>query len=347
MRLDAFDYPLPETLIAQTPLAARGASRLMVVDRRDGSLEHACFGDLPRYLQAGDLIVINRSRVIPARLLTRRRSGGRVELLVLKIVGEKQFLATGQPLRKLRPGTSLHGDDADYLCRVVHRKGEREVLVEVTSHHTVAELLSRFGHVPLPPYIRRPDEVLDRERYQTVYACEEGSVAAPTAGLHITDQLLEELEAKGVGVCSLVLHVGLGTFLPLVQEVVEKNSLHNESYSIEGEVIERLRKVKRDGGRVIAVGTTTTRALESMAVDDRLARGESGETFHGETNLFIYPGYEFRMVDGLVTNFHLPTSSLLVLVAAFLGVQEVLECYRVAVDERYRFFSYGDAMFIK
>ena len=285
MRLDAFDYPLPETLIAQTPLADRGASRLMVVDRRDGSLEHACFGDLPRYLQAGDLIVINRSRVIPARLLTRRRSGGRV--------------------------------------------------------------LSRFGHVPLPPYIQRPDEVLDRERYQTVYAREEGSVAAPTAGLHITDKLLRQLEGKGGGVCSLVLHVGLGTFLPVGQEVVEENSLHDESYSIEGEVIERLRRVKKDGGRVIAVGTTTPRALESMVVDDRHTRGEVGETFHGETSLFIYPGYEFRMVDGLVPNFHLPTSSLLVLVAAFLGVQRVSECYRTAVDERYRFFSYGDAMFIR
>ena len=319
----------------------------MVVDRRTGGVTHMRFRDLPRYLGAGDVLVINRSRVIPARLLARRRSGGHVELLVLKILGEKQFVATGQPLRKLQPGTVVHGDDAEYLCRVVRRKSERELIVDVQSNHTVDELLAKFGHVPLPPYIQRPDTAVDRERYQTVYAREEGSVAAPTAGLHIASELLTELEKKGVTVCSLVLHVGMGTFLPLAHDVVEENSLHRESYLIDGETINRLRQVKKSGGRVVAVGTTTTRALESLFLEGRFERYEIGENYRGQTDLFIHPGYEFGIVDGLITNFHLPKSSLLVLVSSFLGVQKVLDCYRVAVDEKYRFFSYGDAMFIR
>jgi S-adenosylmethionine:tRNA ribosyltransferase-isomerase len=347
MRLDAFDYPLPEKLVAQKPLADRGASRLMVVDRRGGGVRHARFRDLPRFLKEGDVLVVNRSRVIPARLLTRRRSGGRVELLALKILGEKQFLATGQPLRKLQPGTSLHGDDGDYLCRIVHRSGEREVLVQVESNHTVAGLLEEFGHVPLPPYIQRADEPLDRERYQTVYASEDGSVAAPTAGLHIAGDLIAALEERGITVCSLVLHVGMGTFLPLANEVVEENSLHRESYAVDGAVIQRLRRAKKNGGRVVAVGTTTTRALESLYRAGHFEGHETPAACHGETGLFIHPGYEFGVVDALVTNFHLPKSSLLVLVGAFLGVERVLECYRVAVEKEYRFFSYGDAMFIR
>ncbi|MFQ5512392.1 MAG: tRNA preQ1(34) S-adenosylmethionine ribosyltransferase-isomerase QueA [Candidatus Krumholzibacteriia bacterium] len=347
MRLDAFDYSLPASLIAQEPLADRPASRLMVVDRGTGGVAHARFGELPRFLDAGDALVLNRSRVIPARLLVRRPSGGRGELLVLRIVGEKRFLATGQPLRAMPEGTSLHGDGADYLCRVVQRRSERELLIEVESGHTVREVLEGFGHVPLPPYIQRPDEALDRKRYQTVYAREEGSAAAPTAGLHFDDELLSRLERAGVGVHFLVLHVGLGTFLPLTHDVVEENSLHRETFSVDGALIDSLQRVRREGGRVVAVGTTSARALESLALQGRFEHYDRQATCHGDTDLFVRPGFDFAIVDGLITNFHLPKSSLLVLVGAFLGVEKTLACYRQAVEKEYRFFSYGDAMFIR
>jgi len=345
MRLDAFDYHLPKSLIAQKPRPDRSGSRLLVVDRPDGQRSHARFRDLPRFVERGDVIVVNRSRVIPARLFLRRQSGGRVELLVVEITGDAEYVAIGTPLRRLKAGDSLHGVDGDFVCEIVERVGDREVRVRVTSGQSVMDVLEASGHVPLPPYIARPDEKKDKTRYQTVFAKENGSVAAPTAGLHFDDGLLEQLGDRGVTLCSVVLHVGLGTFMPLQSEIVEDNSLHAEKYSVSGDTLDTIRDAKATGRRVIAVGTTVTRVLETLAEDILGGRYETGRD--GKTDLFIYPGYDFKIVDGLITNFHLPQSSLLMLVSAFLGTETTLDCYREAVDREYRFFSYGDAMLIR
>jgi len=345
MRLDAFDYHLPKSLIAQQPNADRSGSRLLVVDRAGGQRAHTHFRDLTGFIERGDVIVVNRSRVIPARLFVRRQSGGRVELLVVEIAGDTEFVAIGSPLRRLKAGDALRGEEGEFVCEIVERLGDREVRVRVTSGQRVMDVLEASGHVPLPPYIARPDEAKDKSRYQTVFARENGSVAAPTAGLHFDDELLERLGDRGVTVCSVVLHVGLGTFMPLESEIVEDNSLHAEAYSVDAETLDTIRSAKASGRRVIAVGTTVTRVLETLAEDILGDRCETG--CDGKTDLFIYPGYEFRIVDGLITNFHLPQSSLLMLVCAFLGTETALDCYREAVDREYRFFSYGDAMLIR
>jgi S-adenosylmethionine:tRNA ribosyltransferase-isomerase len=347
MRLDTFDYRLPKSLIAQAPLEDRASSRLMVVDRKTGRFEHALFRDLPFYMTARDLLVVNRSKVIRARLFVRRPSGGRVELLVTRVVGDKRFTALANPMRRTKPLETLRGEDGAFGCRVLGREGEREVLVEITSDDTVDEVLGRYGHVPLPPYIARPDRESDRDSYQTVFAEEMGSVAAPTAGLHFTRDLLAAIRSKGIEVRSVLLHVGLGTFLPLEDEIVEKNKLHREIFSIAGSALAAIARARASGTPVVAVGTTVTRVLETVAravlVEDDGSRRDCG----GETDLFIYPGYEFECVDGLVTNFHLPKSSLLLLVCAFLGTEKTLACYEAAVREKYRFYSYGDAMLIR
>ncbi len=347
MRLDAFDYHLPESLIAQTPLADRSASRLMVIDRATGRFEHRTFRELPLCLDPGDILVVNRSRVILARLFMRRRTGGRVELFVTRVIEEREFLALAKPIKRTKLGDVLVAEDGAFACSIVARENDREVRVKVEPPHTVDGVLESHGHVPLPPYINRPDEASDRTRYQTVFARENGSVAAPTAGLHFTDALLDELRVKGIDFCSVVLHVNLGTFVPLKRGTVEENKLHGEPFLIEGVTLASIRRAKEAGRRVVAVGTTVTRVLETAwdrgffeDIDPRRDRA-------GETDLFIYPGYEFRCVDRLVTNFHLPRSSLLLLVCAFLGTERTLACYKSAIDEEYRFYSYGDAMLIR
>jgi S-adenosylmethionine:tRNA ribosyltransferase-isomerase len=347
MRLDAFDYHLPRRLIAQAPLPDRDASRLMVVDRETGRFEHRTFRELPRCLDPGDVLVVNRSRVIPARLRMRRRTGARVELFVTRVIEAREFVALANPIKRTRPGDVLMAEDGAFSCYIIDRHNDREVLVAVAPPHTVDGVLETHGHVPLPPYIDRADEPYDRERYQTVFADEKGSVAAPTAGLHFTDALLDELREKGIEVWSVVLHVSLGTFLPLQSDTVEDNKLCEEHFLIEGVTLESIRRAKDAGRGVVAVGTTAARVLETAwnrgffeEIDPRKDRA-------GETDLFIYPGYEFRCVDRLVTNFHLPKSSLLLLVCSFLGTDNTLACYREAVGEKYRFYSYGDAMLIR
>jgi S-adenosylmethionine:tRNA ribosyltransferase-isomerase len=346
MRLDAFDYDLPEPLIAQHPCQDRGGSRLMVVDRLTGARAHRGFRDVVRLAQRGDVLVINRSRVMPARIFVRRASGGKVELLAVTVVGDTEFTAVGRPLGKLRAGEALHGIDGAFDCEVVGREAEREVRLRVTSPHTVTEILEKWGHVPLPPYITRADQSLDRDRYQTVFATESGSAAAPTAGLHFDAPLLRDLGEAGVEVCSVVLHVGLGTFAPLDHDTVEQNTLHSEAFKISGRTLETIGRAKQSGSRVIAVGTTVTRVLETAAARGLFDAPVPVEDYAAETNLFIYPEFQFKVIDGLITNFHLPRSSLLLLVCAFLGRERTLDCYREAIDRGYRFYSYGDAMFI-
>jgi S-adenosylmethionine:tRNA ribosyltransferase-isomerase len=346
MQLDSFDYHLPKSLIAQRPLEDRSASRLMVVDRAAGTRKTDVFRDLPDHLSEGDLIVINRSRVIPARMYLYKSTGGKFEFFISRVHGCVRFSALANPLRRIKPGDVLSDESGEIVVEVLAREGDREVLAEIVSGHTLRETLDAIGHVPLPPYIQRPDEAADHDRYQTVFATEDGSVAAPTAGLHFTDELLSRLEKRGITTASLVLHVGLGTFLPLDNDEVEKNELHKETYTISGATLGAISETKQKGGRVVAVGTTATRVLETVAGRGLIDRFDPSRDYVGQTGLFIYPGYEFKCVDRLITNFHLPRSSLLLLVCAFLGTDRTFDCYRAAVDEEYRFYSYGDAMLI-
>lgn len=344
MRLDELDYDLPAHLIAQEPARERTASRLLVASR-DGSREavHTTFDHLPEFLRAGDVIVLNRTRVVPARLAARRDDGLEVEVLFIRETGDGRFAAWARPLKKLHAGDVLRLSEG-VAIRFVARAEEREAIFEpVDAGAAIIDVLEAFGHVPLPPYIHRADAAGDRERYQTVYAREPGSVAAPTAGLHFDDAMLARIAASGVDLCTLVLHVGPGTFQPLDHDVLEDNRLHGEAFSIPADVPAAILAAKERGGRVIAVGTTVTRALETAA-----ARGwlEAPSNHGGTTDLFIRPGYRFAVVDALLTNFHLPRSSLLALVCAFAGTERVIQLYGEAVAREYRFFSYGDAMFL-
>jgi S-adenosylmethionine:tRNA ribosyltransferase-isomerase len=340
-----FDFELPEELIAQRPAAARDASRLLVVERASGRLVDTRFGEIGNWLEPNDLLVVNDTRVFPARLVGRREpSGGRVELfLVEESAGAWEALA--RPAARVRPGDLVvfgEGDDRLEADVVERRDGGRR-LVRFRDPDRFWERLERWGQTPLPPYIRREsgdDARLDRERYQTVYARERGAIAAPTAGLHFTRELLDALEARGVRRTAVTLHVGYGTFQPVRVDVVEKHRVEPESYEIPRAAADAVAAARAAGGRVVAVGTTTTRALESAATTEGLRVGR------GVADLFIHPGYRFQTVDALVTNFHLPRSSLLMLVAALAGRELVLEAYRHAVRERYRFYSYGDAMLI-
>lgn len=343
MRVEDFSYHLPQALIAQAPAAERSASRLCVASRRgDEPVVHTTFRRLPEFLCAGDVLVVNRTRVVPARLFARRDDGLEVEVLFLRALDPTRFVAWARPMRKLRVGDALRAGEA--TLRFAGREGEREARFEVDDGAAWSDVLERFGHVPLPPYIRRGDAPPDRERYQTVFARERGSVAAPTAGLHFDRALLDTIAARGADVRSLVLHVGPGTFQPLDHDVVEENRLASEAFEIDAAALAAVAAAKREGRRVIAVGTTSARALETAARRGWL--DSAGEDRRGETDLFIYPGFEFRVVDGLVTNFHLPRSSLLMLVCAFLGTERTLALYNEAVAREYRFYSYGDAMLI-
>jgi S-adenosylmethionine:tRNA ribosyltransferase-isomerase len=351
VRIEEFDYVLPPDAIAQHPCARRDDSRLLVLDRGGGGLAHAVFRDLPGLLAPGDLLVVNRSRVLPARLLGRRRGGGAAEVLLLRPEpvaapsegGRQSWRALVRPGRKLRPGHEVRiapGFSALVTSEAHPDDGGRSIVLE-SSEGTVEAAIERHGHVPLPPYIERPDAPADRVRYQTVYAREPGSVAAPTAGLHFTEALFAALAARGVAIAELVLHVGPGTFLPVRARRVEEHRLPPEPWEVPAGTARAVAAARERGGRVVAVGTTTVRALESAAGEDGRVRAGAGET-----SLVIVPGHRFRVVDAMVTNFHLPRSSLLLLVCAFAGRERVLAAYAEALARRYRFYSYGDAMLL-
>lgn len=344
MDASLFDYLLGPERIAQYPAEPRDASRLMVCDRGKGSWEDRVFGELPDLLGAGDCVVLNDSRVIPARLPGRLEpEGTRVELLFLKALGPSRWEALARPGRRCRPGAMVLLGDGHVSVRVVAAGSGGRRIVEMDGGGSIREILGRYGVPPLPPYITRhqtPGQE-DWERYQTVYAAHDGSVAAPTAGLHFTPALLDRLKSRGVEIQPLTLHVGPGTFRPIRAARVETHRMEAEEVTISPAVAEAINAAKAEGRRVIAVGTTTCRALESAADDGGKVRPVSGST-----DLFIYPGYRFKVIDGLLTNFHLPRSSLLLLVCAFAGRECILGAYRHAVEAGYRFYSYGDAMFI-
>lgn len=338
MRKSDFNYPLPAELIAQAPLAERSASRLLVLDGRTGHRQDRWFVDLPQLLRADDLLVFNNTRVIPARLFGVKDSGGRIELLIERILPEQRVLAQCRASKPPKPGQGLLLE-GEVQARIIGRQGEfYEIGFE--GEEPLLQVLERIGHVPLPPYIARPDLGADRERYQTVFAQAPGAVAAPTAGLHFDTTMLAQLEQMGIEHAFVTLHVGAGTFQPLRVDDIAQHRMHSEWLEISTETAARVNAAKQAGRRVIAVGTTVVRALET-ASDDAGIR-----PFRGETDIFITPGYRFRSVHGLVTNFHLPESTLLMLVCALGGTENVLSAYRHAVEQRYRFFSYGDAMFV-
>ena len=339
MKRSDFYFDLPEELIAQTPLAERSSSRLLVLDKETGSMEHRHFYDLPELLRPGDCLVLNDSRVLPARLIGTRASGGSVELVLLRDLGEGRWECLSRPGRKTRPGTALSFGDGELTATVqeVCEGGNR--IVQFHYEGIFLEVLERLGRMPLPPYIRA--ELKDPERYQTVYSRELGSAAAPTAGLHFTRELLAQIEAMGVQLCYVTLHVGLGTFRPVKEEEIEDHPMHAEFCIIPEETAAAVTQAHREGRRVIAVGTTSCRTLESFAAEDGSLQPTSGWT-----DIFIYPGYRFKCVDALITNFHLPESTLIMLVSALAGRENILSAYRTAVDEGYRFFSFGDAMMI-
>ncbi len=340
MRKSDFYFDLPEELIAQTPLERRDSSRLLHLDKTTGELEHRHFYELLDYLREGDCMVFNDSRVLPARLIGARPTGGSVELVLLRDLGEGRWECLSRPGRKTRPGTELLFGNGELKATVesVAEGGNR--IVRFAYEGIFLEVLERLGKMPLPPYIK--EELQDSERYQTVYSREIGSAAAPTAGLHFTKELMEKIAAKGVKLCYVTLHVGLGTFRPVKAEEIEDHEMHSEFCIIPEETARIVSETKKKGGRVIAVGTTSCRTLESFAREDGSLPATSGWT-----NIFIYPGYTFKCVDALVTNFHLPESTLIMLVSALAGREHVLHAYEEAVKERYRFFSFGDAMFIE
>jgi len=336
MRVADFHFELPESLIARHPLAERRASRLLVLDGASGSLTHRQFTDLLEHLHPGDLMVFNNTRVIPARLFGQKASGGTLEILVERVLDSHRVLAHVRSSKSPKPGSTIlidGGGEAQMLAR-------HDALFELAFAEEILPLLERVGHMPLPPYIDRPDDAADRERYQTVYAERAGAVAAPTAGLHFDAELLEAIRQKGVESAFVTLHVGAGTFQPVRVERIEDHHMHHEWLEVSQDVVDAVAACRARGGRVIAVGTTSVRSLESAARDGQL------KPFSGDTNIFIYPGRPFHVVDALVTNFHLPESTLLMLVSAFAGYPETMAAYAAAVEQGYRFFSYGDAMFI-
>jgi S-adenosylmethionine:tRNA ribosyltransferase-isomerase len=335
-----FDFHLPAELIAQRPLERRDESRLMVVDRERGSIEHRTFRDLVEIIPSGDALVLNRTRVLRARLLGRRASGAPAEILLLKPLDGERYEAMVSPGGKLKPGRRV--DIAPgFEVEILEVTERRTRVVRLIGDRPLDELIERYGHIPLPPYIDRPDAPDDAERYQTVYARESGSVAAPTAGLHFTPELLDQLRRRGVRQVEILLHVGAGTFKPVEVEDPVAHVMHEERYSISADAAASIDATRRAGGTLWAVGTTTVRTLESVADETGHVAAASGETA-----IFIRPGYHFRAVDHLITNFHLPRSTLIMLVAAFAGYELTMSAYRAAIAERYRFYSYGDAMVI-
>ena len=340
MKTSDFYFDLPEELIAQTPLERRDASRLMVLDKETGATEDMHFYDLPKLLRPGDCLVLNDSRVLPARLLGHREpGGGAVEVLLLIDRGNKTWECLVRPGRKCKPGTRLSFGDGLLRGEVLSVEEGGNRLIHFEYEGIFLELLEQLGRMPLPPYIKA--ELNDPERYQTVYSREVGSAAAPTAGLHFTKELLEQVQAMGVSLAYVTLHVGLGTFRPVKEEDVLDHEMHSEYCMISAQTAETINRTKRAGGRVICVGTTSCRTIESWAAEDGTLKESAGWT-----NIFIYPGYRFKVLDALITNFHLPESTLVMLVSALAGREHILNAYQQAVERKYRFFSFGDAMFI-
>ncbi|HEX7064308.1 MAG TPA: tRNA preQ1(34) S-adenosylmethionine ribosyltransferase-isomerase QueA [Bacillales bacterium] len=339
MDVEQFDFTLPEELIAQTPIPDRSASRLMALDPKTGNVEHGTFADISGFLKEGDCLVLNDTKVLPARLNgTKDETGANIEVLLLKESEGHVWETLVKPAKRVKEGTVVRFGNGELTatCIGVKEEGIREFRFEFEGNFY--EILDRLGDMPLPPYIH--EKLEDRDRYQTVYARERGSAAAPTAGLHFTEALLDELREKGVRTEFITLHVGLGTFRPVKVDRVEEHKMHGEFYVMTGEVAGTLNQVRENGGRIIAVGTTAVRTLETIASDNNGTFRESS----GWTDIFIYPGYKFQGIDGMITNFHLPKSTLLMLVSAFAGREHILAAYQEAVQERYRFFSFGDAM---
>ena len=339
MKTHDFYYELPEELIAQTPLQQRDASRLMVLNRVTGEIEHKHFYDIIDYLHPGDCLVLNDSRVLPARLLGHRPTGGAVEILLLRDLGDKKWECLCKPGKKMREGDTVSFGEGTLTATVRQVLEDGNRVVEFHYEGIFLEVLERLGKMPLPPYIKA--ELKDQERYQTVYSREVGSAAAPTAGLHFTQELLDKIRAKGIKTAFVTLHVGMGTFRPVKAEDVLEHHMHSELCMINEETAGILNETKAAGGRVICVGTTSCRTLESLVNEDGSFSAKSRWT-----DIFIYPGYEFKAMDGLITNFHLPESTLVMLVSAFAGREHVLNAYKIAVENRYRFFSFGDAMLL-
>ena len=339
MKTSDFYYDLPEELIAKTPLERRDASRLMVLDRRTGEVTHRHFYDIVEYLQPGDCLVMNDSRVLPARLMGHRPTGGVVEVLLLRDLGNKCWECLCKPGRKMQPGNQVLFGDGELTATVREVREDGNRVMEFHYEGIFLEILERLGKMPLPPYIKA--ELKDQERYQTVYSREVGSAAAPTAGLHFTQELLDKIRAKGVSTAFVTLHVGLGTFRPVKAEEITDHHMHSELCMMNQETADLLNATRARGGRIICVGTTSCRTLESLVNSD-------GSFCAGSkwTEIFIYPGYTFKAMDGLITNFHLPESTLVMLVSAFAGREHILAAYKQAVEQRYRFFSFGDAMCI-
>lgn len=340
MKKSDFYFDLPEELIAQTPLEKRDSSRLMVLDRNSGEIEHKHFHDILKLINPGDCLVLNNSRVLPARLIGTRETGGAVEVLLLRDLGGGEWECLTKPGRKTRTGAKLSFGNGELNAEVIGELYDGKRRVRFCYDGIFLEILEKLGQMPLPPYIH---EKLDNpERYQTVYSKEIGSAAAPTAGLHFTNELLDKLKEKGVNIAYVTLHVGLGTFRPVKAEDLSDHQMHSEYYEIPEETANIIKNTKKSGGRIIAVGTTSCRTIES-------AYGENGELIanSGWTDIFIYPGYKFKVLDALITNFHLPESTLIMLVSALAGKENVMNAYNCAIKEKYRFFSFGDAMFIK
>ncbi len=339
MLLEDFDYFLPEERIAQVPLEQRDMSRLMVLDRKNKTIAHRSFRDVLEYLKPGDVLVINDTRVVPARLYGNRRSGAKIETLFLRNLGDDTWECLVKPGNKVPVGDVIVFADGQMTGTVIDKTPSGGRVIRFETSRTVDEIVEEFGEMPLPHYIKH--KLDDPERYQTVYNEHKGSVAAPTAGLHFTPELLSEIEQMGVKIARLTLHVGLGTFRPVKVENVEEHVMHSEYYIVSKECADTVNEARRNGGRVIAVGTTVVRTLETVAVP-----GEDFEECSGWTDIFIYPGYEFKAVDCMMTNFHLPKSTLLMLVSAFADREFILDAYKKAVEEEYRFFSFGDSMLI-
>ena len=340
MKLSDFDYELPSELIAQTPIKTRDQSRLMVLDKKTGEVVHKHFYDIKSELHKGDVLVLNDTKVIPARLIgTKEETGAVIELLLLKDLGNNIWECLSRPAKRLKVGTTIIFSDK-LKAEVVAKKDEGLVHVKLLYKGILMEILDELGSMPLPPYIH--EKLEDKNRYQTVYAKNIGSAAAPTAGLHFTEELLEELKKKGIEIVFITLHVGLGTFRPVEEENILEHHMHSEYYNMTKEVADQLNKAKKEGRKIYAVGTTSTRTLETI-----IHKYHEFRECSGNTDIFIYPGFKFLAIDGLITNFHLPKSTLLMLVSALSSKEIILNAYKEAVKEKYRFFSFGDAMFIK
>lgn len=341
MKVSDFDFYLPEELIAQCPLKERDSSRFMVVDRKTGEIEHKVFHDVIDYLEKGDTLVLNNTRVMPARLIgEREETGGKIEFLLLKRIEGDKWECLAKPGKKAKVGAMFTFGEGKLkaVVREIGLEGNR--VIEFIYNGIFEEILDELGQMPLPPYIH--EKLDDRERYQTVYSKEKGSAAAPTAGLHFTEDLLEKIREKGVNIAFVTLHVGLGTFRPVKVESIDEHIMHSEYYELDEENAKIINDTKKRGNRVIAVGTTSTRTLETIGNENGEVRAQSGWT-----NIFIFPGYKFNIVDALITNFHLPESTLIMLVSALAGKENIMNAYKKAVEEKYRFFSFGDSMFIR